>query len=101
MTPVIQHVGALQARGRKQFVTPALCHASYCSREQWGFTHSKFVQHGQYFARLQHTELSLSSRLSIMRDQKNTPELLLHIILALGTHLYSVSPTTKTFNAIS
>lgn len=38
MTSVIQHVGALQARGRKQFVTPALCHASYCSKEQQGST---------------------------------------------------------------
>lgn len=36
-----------------------------------------------------------------MRDQESTPEVLLHFILALGTHLYSVSFTTKTFNPIS
>lgn len=67
MTSVIQHVGALQARGRKQFVTPALCCASYCSREpgkyRWGLAQSKLLQNGQDFARLQHTELSPSSRL--------------------------------------
>lgn len=61
MTSVTQHVGALQARGRKQFVTPALHHASYCSREQWGkhrwgFVQSKLLQNGQDFARLQYQQ---------------------------------------------